>query len=274
VSHPGRTAIACRARLAGLAIFADLAGPAILTGLGVFAGFGGCGTTGGDVIAFAVTAQGAPGAAAADTALGWHVELTQATLHLGAVYLNLAVPISGSQETNCILPGIYTAEELAALDVDALSTAPQPFPQPATGTNDLARTAEVWLTGGNVNAGADPTVIARISGTATRAATAVPFTAQITIGDANRGIPPSNPAQPSQHPICKQRIVSPIPIDLRPRDAGTLAITVDASGWFANVDFTLLPAGGAFPDDNTNPASQNLFTAVRAAAATFRLGFL
>jgi hypothetical protein len=232
-----------------------------------------CGTTGGHVISFDITAQGAANGASADTGLGWHVDLTQAKLHLGAVYLNLAVPISGSQQTNCILPGIYTAEELFALDVDALSTAPQAFPTPATGTDDIARTGEIWLTGGNVNADADATVIATIAGTATQAATVLPFSAAITINTSNRGIPASNPAQPSQHPICKQRIVSPIPIDLQPHDGGTLAITVDPSGWFANVDFTLLPADGVFPDDNANPASQNLFTAVRAAAATFQFAF-
>jgi hypothetical protein len=232
-----------------------------------------CGTTGGKVVSFEVVAQGAPGAGVADTGLGWHVELSTAKLHLGAVYLNLAVPISGSQETNCILPGIYTAEDLSPLDVDALSIQPQPFPEVATGTDDEARTGEVWLTGGDVNADSDQTVIAQLAGTATKAAQVIPFTAEVTISSTNRGIRPSNPAQPSQHPICKQRIVSPIPIDLRPHDHGTLAITVDASGWFANVDFTLLPPGGAFPDDNTNPASQNLFTALRAATATFQLSF-
>lgn len=236
-------------------------------------GLAACGTTGGHVISFDVTAQGAEHGAVADTGLGWHVELSEAKLHLGAVYLNLAVPISGSQETNCILPGIYTAQELEPLDVDALSTAPQAFPAPATGTDDVARTGEIWLTGGNVNADSDSTVIATIAGTATRAAQVVPFTADITISTGNRGIPASNPALPSQHPICKQRIVSPIPINLQPHDGGTLAITVDPSGWFANVDFSLLPAGGVFPDDNTNPASQNLFTAVRAAAATFQFSF-
>jgi len=57
-------------------------------------------------------------------------------VHLGAVYLNSPTPISGSAATNCILPGIYTAEELSPLDVDVLSTAAQPFPEAATGTDD------------------------------------------------------------------------------------------------------------------------------------------
>jgi hypothetical protein len=236
-----------------------------------------CGTTGGNTVSFEVTASGAPDAATVDTALGWHVQLSRARLHIGAVYLNLAVPISGSQETNCILPGIYTAEELAGLDVDVLSAAPQPFPQPGVGTDDEARTGEVWLTGGDVNADADQTLIADVAGTATKAAQVLPFTGTVTINTANRGIPPSNPAQPSQHPICKQRIVSPIPIDLRPHDGGTLRLTVDTQQWFANVDFTAMvadPAGGfAIPDDNTNAASAALFTGLRAATATFQLAF-
>lgn len=238
-----------------------------------------CGTTGGNVVTFDVVARGTPTAMTIDTGLGWHIELSRARLHIGAVYLNLAVPISGSQETNCILPGIYTAQALQGLDVDVLSTDPQPFPAPATGTDDEARTAEIWLTGGNVNAETDGTVIADIAGTATSTttpATSMPFSSIITINLANRGIAASDPALPSQHPICKQRIVSPIPIDLRPSNGATLAITIDTHAWFANVDFhALVPDGSGFvfPDVNTNVASQNLFTGIRAAAATFQLSF-
>ncbi|TMQ02705.1 MAG: hypothetical protein E6J91_50515 [Deltaproteobacteria bacterium] len=253
---------ATRAALAGIIAFGVVAG-----------GLVGCGSTGGSVVAFDVAAAGVPGASLIEAAAGWHVTLSRATLHIGAVYLNLAVPISGSQETSCILPGIYTAQELSGLDVDTLSTALQPFPAPATGTDDEARTGEIWLTGGDVNADSDSTVIADIAGTASRGAQVLPFTATVTISGRNRGIPPSDPAQPSAHPICKQRIVSPIPIDLRPRDGGTLAILIDTASWFSAVDFTALPADGVLPDNNSNSASQNLFTGLRAAAATFQLSF-
>ena len=232
-----------------------------------------CGTTGGNVIAFDVAAAGVDGAATLDTPLGWHVELSRARLHVGAVYLNQSVPISGSQQTNCILPGVYTAEALSGLDVDVLSPSLQAFPAPGTGTDDEAHTGEVWLTGGDVNAGSDATPIADLAGTATRAAQIVPFTATITISSGNRGIPPSDPAQPSQHPICKQRIVSPIAIALRPRDGGRLVIRVDTAPWFANVEFTAVPGDGVLPDDNANAASQNLFTGLRAATASFQLSF-
>jgi hypothetical protein len=231
-----------------------------------------CGTTGGNLVSFAVVAQGAQGGGVADTPLGWHVELSKARLHLGAVYLNQTRPNSGLQATDCILPSVYTGEELSPFDVDVLSTAPQPFPAAGTGTDDEARTGEVWLTGGDVNAESDATVIADLAGTATRAAQVVPFSATITINTGNRGIM-SPPALPSLHPICKQRIVSPILIDLKPRDRGTLAITVDPSGWFTTVDFTDVPPDGVFPDDNANQASDHLFTAIRAATATFQFSF-
>jgi hypothetical protein len=229
-----------------------------------------CGTTGGNVISFNVVAQGT-GNRAADTAFGWHIELSKATLHLGAVYLNIARPMSGQQETACILPGNYTAQELSSLDVDALSTTPQAFPQPGTGTDDEVLTGEIWLTGGDVNADTDSTLIAEVVGTATKAAQVIPLAAEVTISTKNRGFNPT-PGLPSLHPICKQRIVSPIPIDLRPTDGGTLTITVDPSQWFANVDFTELPADGVFPDDNANNASKNLYTAVRAGS-TYQFSF-
>ena len=239
----------------------------------MFVALAACGTTGGNTVKFETVARGVAGANVFDNALGWHVVLDQAHVRVGAVYLNLAVPLSGSQDTSCILPGIYTAEELYPLDVDVLSTAPQPFPQVGTGTDDEARTGEVWLTGGDINAPDDPTVIAAVSGTASQGALTLPFSASVTISQSNRGIPPSDPALPSQHPICKQRIVTPIPIDVRPEDNGTLAVTIDASQWFANVDFSFLPPGGVFPDDNSNPASQNLFAGLRAATTTFQLTF-
>jgi hypothetical protein len=238
-------------------------------------------STGGQIVSFDVAAAGpadATGTRAIDTGLGWHVELTKAKLHIGAVYLNLTVPTAGAQFTNCILPGIYTAEELEGLDVDALSPDPQPFPAPGSGTDDEVKTGELWLTGGDVNAASDPTIIADIAGTATKASVTMPFTASVTIG-GNRFIPSSDPSMPSLHPICKQRIVTPIPIDLRPRDGGTLLVRVDPATWFGNVDFTTLtqvsltPPAFAFPDDNSTDASQNLFTGLRAATGTYTFSF-
>lgn len=238
------------------------------------AALAGCGgTTGGNLVSFDVIAQGAPGGAVHDTSLGWHVELSRAMLYIGAVYLNMTRTNSGIQGTECILPSVYTGQELQGRTIDVLSPAPQPFPAPGAGTDDEVLTGEVWLTGGDVNAETDNTVIADIAGTATKAAQVLPFTATIKINSANRGIPPSSGALPGQNPICKQRIVSPIPIELAPTEGGTLVVQIDPKPWLTNIDFGSLPPGGAIPDTNTDPASQALFTGLRAAAATFQLSF-
>jgi len=243
-----------------------------MTRLLLLAALAACDTTGGRLVTFDVAAVGPAdatgGPRAFVTGLGWHVVLQKATLHIGAVYLNLSNPISGSQGTNCILPGIYTAEELSGIDVDVLSNDPQKFPEQADGTDDSAKTGEVWLTGGDVNAAEDSTVIADIAGTAI-GATQIPFTGRVTIG-SNRLIASSDPSMPSAHPICKQRIVSPIPIDVKPQPGGQLVIRIDPELWFADVDFSQLPEVSpgqfAFPDDLSIPASQNLFTNLRAGA--------
>ena len=127
-----------------------------LATLATLAALAGCGTTGGRVIDFEVTAQGT-GGTTSDSAFGWHVALSRAQLHIGAVYLNTSVPNSGAQATNCILPSTYTGQELEPLDVDVLSAAPQPFPGRGTGTDDAVRAGEVWLTGGDINALSDST---------------------------------------------------------------------------------------------------------------------
>ncbi|HVV82183.1 MAG TPA: hypothetical protein VHE35_03860, partial [Kofleriaceae bacterium] len=78
--------------------------------------------------------------------------------------------------------------------------------------------------------------------------------------------------QPSLHPICKQRIVTPIAIDFAPHDGGTLLVTIDPTAWVANVDFATVPPSGVIPDDNSTDASQNLFTGLRSVGA-YRLSF-
>jgi len=248
-------------------------------GLALAAALAACGTTGGSLVSYNVVGQGPPNAGTYDTSAGWHVELSTATLYIGAVYLNQTRPNSGIQGTECILPGVYTGEELKGRTIDLLSSAPQPFPAPGTGTDDEALTGEVWLTGGDVNAETDNTMIADLRGTATEAAQVLPFSTQITISVGNRGVM-SLPSQPSMNPICKRRIVSPIRIDLRPHDGGTLVITVDPSSWFNAIDFaqvpvdsTRVPATSVFPDDNSNPASSTLFGAIGAAATTFQFSF-
>jgi hypothetical protein len=215
-----------------------------------------CGAgTGGALVTFHAAAAGPADAVAGQplaftNALGYQVTLTRARLHIGGVYLNRSVPSSGAQATSCVLPGIYSGQVTTPLDVDALSPAPQLFPADGEGTADVSQTGEVWLFGSDVNATADPTVIADVTGTAVQGAGAtVAFTGQLTISQ-NRAVSVGNPALPGSSPLCKQRIVTPIPVDFTLAQGGTLLVRVDPRAWLANVDFAQIPA------DPSNPAQR------------------
>ena len=237
------------------------------------------GTTGSGIVSFDAAAAGPSDAItgqplAFDTGRGWHVSLTRAKMHVGAVYLNRSVPTSGSQETSCVLPGVYVGEVLGALDVDVLSPEPQAFPVSGDGIADHAVAGEVWLTGGDVNAADDPTILVEIAGTATLGAQSYPFKGQITIGK-NRVTGSTDPSQPGLNAPCKQRIVSPIPTDVALRNGGRLVLRIDPRGWFANVDFAQLekvsdaPPLYRFPDDSTGQPAFNLFKGVHAAEGVY-----
>jgi len=228
----------------------------------------GCGgTTGSALVTFSATAAGPPDATSGPltftNGLGAQVTLTQATLHLGAVYLNQSVPLSGAASQPCISPGIYVGEVFGPLDVDLLSPAPEPFPTQGEGTETEAKTAEVWLTGGDINATQDPTVILSVAGAAVQAGQEFPFAAALTIS-ANRQLAVTDPALPSANPICHQRIVTPILVDLTPTNGGTLVMTIDPRPMFGSVDFATLtkvsdsPLAYQIPDTSSGPG-QALF---------------
>src|SRR5438132_7338359 len=94
-------------------------------------------------------------------------------------------------------------------------------------------------TGRDVTAPRGPTAILEVAGTATKSGTSFPFQGTVTISD-NRAIPRVNPALPGANPICKQRIVTPILVDLTPTDGGLLTLRVDPRGMFQTVDFAAL----------------------------------
>ncbi len=72
------------------------------------------GTTGGDQVTFSAVASGPADVSGGQLEFvndrGWHVVLTHAVLHVGAIYLNQSIPVSGAQVTSCILNGTYVAE--------------------------------------------------------------------------------------------------------------------------------------------------------------------
>jgi hypothetical protein len=246
----------------------------------------GCnGTTGSGLVTFTARAGGpadvtSGGPIDFDTGSGFHVTLTMAQLHFGAVYLNQSVPSSGGPQEPCILPGIYVgqafgpcdASGVCGVDVDLLSPTLTTFTTNGEGTVNQAVEADVWLTGGDINATDDPTPILQVTGTATRAAESWPFTSTITIS-SNRAIPPPNAAMPGANPICRERIASLIPVDFTLIDGGTLDLRIDPRGMFNSVDFsTLAPSGSsttlAIPD-TSDGAGQALYKGVLANAGVY-----
>jgi hypothetical protein len=213
------------------------------------------GTTGSNLVSFRAMVGGAADATVPlsfDTSAGYHVSLTRAQLLIGALYLNQSTVNPGAGPAPCILPGIYVAEAFGPVTVDLLSPVLRTFPTLGEGTETPAKTAEVWLTGGDINAKTDPTVIFDAAGTAMKGGTAYPFQATLTISD-NWAIPVSSPGLPGANPICKERIATPIKVDLTPTNGGLLTLRIHPSGMFQRVDFaTLSPATGsstlAIPD--------------------------
>jgi len=234
------------------------------------------GTTGNHLVTFTAGAAGAadlPGGPVTFTSgRGFAVTLTKATLHVGAMYLNQSQPVSGAQETSCVLPGTYVAEVTSGLDVDVLSPTPHVFPALADGTTLPAIVGEVWLFSGDVNDVTSATPVLTVEGSVVVNGATEPFTGAITIG-SNRVAPTNDPSQPGAHPICKQRIVSPIPAAVAPRDGGSLLLRVDPRAFFANVDFAQLkktsddPPSWGFQDSAADQPSVNLYQALRSSAA-------
>ena len=240
------------------------------------------GSTGGELVEFDAFAAGPAHLVAGEpyefeNQRGYQVTLTEASLHIGAVYLNRSVPTSVSQDTSCFLPGVYVAEVPGGVDVNVLDPTPVPFSVPGSGTNDRAATAEIWLTGGQIDAPTDPTVIARVAGTAVRGDEEFPFEGTITIS-SNRVEEP-DPALPGADPICKQRIVTPIAVDIVAEDGGALVVRVDPAEWFQNVDFALLEETSEgsgeyrFRDDGEDQPSRNLYSGIRANAGVYSIAF-
>lgn len=242
----------------------------------------GCvGTTGGELLTLDAFAAGPEDATAGEpytfeTSRGYSVTLGRATLHVGAVYLNQSRPASVGSDTSCYLPGVYVAEVTSGLDVDLLSPELQPFPEPGSGITGPALAGEVWLFGGeDVNEITDKTVILDVAGVARKDGADYPFEGEITISD-NRAIPPASPAQPGANPICKQRIVTPIPVDLDLEAGDSLVLRVDPAGLFDRVEVSDLPPGTGTPpvhrfqDSDATAPDRALYDGLRSIEGTYR----
>ena len=239
-------------------------------------------TTGGRVVCFEAQASGDPAVVTGSpltftTPRGFEVTLTRAQVTIGAMYLNQQNPQNYSLEESCIQEGIYSGEVRGGLTVDALSPEPQAFPVAGNGTDLPTRAAELWLTGGELLADDDDTVLLDVAGVATRGTDDFPFEGQLTIG-TNRIIPPRNPALPGSNPLCRQRIVSPIAFDATLVEGSTVALIIDPRAWFVSVDFSELNQVNALPplyrftDDNESSAQPDkaLYSALRSASGPYR----
>lgn len=226
-------------------------------------------TTGGNLVTFSAEAVGTPAAASFTSGRGYAVTLSRARLLVGAIYLNQSNPSDHTLESSCFLPGVYSGELRGSLLVDALSGDVQPFPVQGNGTDAPVRAGELWLTDADVNEPDSKTVVLDVQGVATRGGMAFPFTAAFTIGN-NRKQPPRDPALPGSQPICKERIVTPIPTELTLAEGGTLRLVVDPRAWFLSVEFSELK-GQQFIDDSATAGQPDvaLYNAMRAAKGPY-----
>jgi hypothetical protein len=249
------------------------------------------GTTGYQLVSFYAVAEGPPDARpgqpyvfTSDDAR-FRVSLTKAVIHVGAMYLDESLPTSGAGEGKCTLPGTYVGEVLAGRDVDMLDPEPQLFPITGRGSTIPAAVGQVWLSGPDVTDPNDLTVVLSVAGTATSLAdgSAYPFTGDVTI-DKSRNPAPASTALPGSNPICEQRIVTPILVDVTLSQGGTLVLRLDPKSLFTNVDFSRLhstsvktdppsPPSFVFTNDDAYQPSRNLYANLRAAGAVYRFAW-
>lgn len=243
--------------------------------------------TGGEIVLFHAYASGLANVATPlefETGAGFSVELTEARMHIGAVYLRLGQANPGSANASCVGDTTYGLQVPGPVDVDTLSPRPQEFSILGSATTDLDQSAEIWLVDGDINQVASTTVLVSVAGTATANGSAFPFVGRMTIG-ANHLVPPANPAAPGANPICKQRIIAPIPVSVRPSAGGDLLLSIDPRPWFGDVDFTELSAGEdgrtlEIPDSSTGSgpdvaAGRAFFTAVTGTSSeVYRFSWL
>jgi hypothetical protein len=242
------------------------------------------GTTGYDLVQFYAAASGFADATrgqpyAFDAPGGVHVTLTQARLHVGAIYLTQSVPQAGGGPQPCILPqtyeGAFVGEVRGEGDIDLLDPSAQPIQAIGDGSTLPAATGQVWLvhdnalSAGDLN-GSDPFPVLTLEGTFEDAGGTHTFAAGITI-DTGRISVATGSVLPGQAQICEQRIVSGIPAQLTLAEAGTLVLRVGARALFTGVPFTDLPpcvsgtaADFCFTDDDSNESSRVLFANLKS----------
>jgi len=246
------------------------------------------GTTGFNLVQFYAAGSGFSGALkdqpySFDAPGGVRVTLTQASLHVGALYLTQSVPQPGGGPLSCepeqTYEGAFVGEVRGEGDVDLLNPSVQEIHVVGDGSTIPAATGEVWL----IHDAAikeddlnqpDGTPVLTLQGTYESGGAKHTFSAGITI-DTNR-IQASNAGLPGEAQICQKRIVSGIPAPLTIAQGGTLVLAIDPAALFNGVPFTDLPNGATlagsesgcapnvqtekcFTNDDSNLSSRTLF---------------
>jgi hypothetical protein len=218
------------------------------------------GTTGYELVNFYAAARG-PSDAVNGAPLMFvldgqqRVTLTRATLHVGAIYLTQSVPTSGGGPAPCVLPGTYAGvfvgEVRGGGDVDLLDPTPQFLAVTGEGSTLPAATGQVWLTHGDVNASSDPVPVLTLEGSFDVGGAATTFSASIPIDGSSAAASSQSGSSllPGEVQICKQRIVSGIPVDLTLAQAGTLVLAVDPRALLENAKLADLPRPPGCPTD-------------------------
>jgi hypothetical protein len=139
------------------------------------------GTTGDQLITFSAFAAGADGAGRPFTTYdesgnpAYSVQLTRASMHIGALYFDESPPSTGFDTPECITPDIYAAQVPGGIEVNLLSTTPQPFSAAGNGSADEALSWDLWLTNGDIDGPNLGVHIIDLVGVATRLSDHAPF---------------------------------------------------------------------------------------------------
>ncbi len=232
------------------------------------------GTTGFELVTFNAGASGAPDAVKGHPysfdVPGYRITLTEATLHVGALYLTQSMPTSGGGPASCVpagtYAGVFVGEVRGGGDIDLLDPSVQPLSVTGDGSTIRATTGQVWLTHGDVNA-SDPTPVLTLRGSFESAGQDHTFAAAMTI-DENRISATKNSNLPGEFQLCTLRIVSGIAVDLTLAQGGTLVLQIDPRALFLGVPLSDLPActgseidqaERCFTSDENNVPSTTLF---------------
>jgi hypothetical protein len=243
------------------------------------------GTTGYDLVNFYAAARGPSDAVRGQAYTfemdGQHITLTQATLHVGALYLTQAVATSGGGPAPCVLPGTYdgvfVGEVRGGGDVDLLDPSMQRLSVTGDGDTIPAVTGQVWLMHGDVNAATDSPVLT-LAGSVELGGTTKTFSASIAIDQSTQGASSSS-GLPGENQVCQKRIVSGVAVNVTLEQAGTLVLDLDPKSLFANADFSRLPTTGCqtdlcFTSDSSNQPSTNLLKNLTSPGGLYRFEWL